>query len=55
MSVSATEDGSVAVEQGPHRDVSQTPYLTSEGGQEMRPRSQLRPDELLREVGRCCA
>ena len=49
--MSLTEDGSVTAEQGEHRDVSQTPYLTSEGGQEMRPRSQLRPEELLREVG----
>ena len=31
--------------------VAQTPYLTCEGEQEMRPRSELGPDELLREVG----
>jgi NADH-quinone oxidoreductase subunit D len=31
--------------------VSETPFLTSEGGQEMRARSELGPDELLREVG----
>ena len=49
--MSVTEDGSVSVERGPHRGAPQTPYLTSEGGQEMRLRSQLRPDELLREVG----
>ena len=49
--MSVTEDGSAPVDQGQHSDVSQSPYLTSEGGQEMRPRSQLRPEELLREVG----
>ncbi len=31
--------------------LSETPFLTSEGEQEMRPRSELGPDELLREVG----
>jgi NADH-quinone oxidoreductase subunit D len=31
--------------------VSETPFRTSEGGQEMRARSELGPDELLREVG----
>ena len=46
-----SEHGSVTVDQGLERGASQTPYLTSEGGQEMRLRSQLRPDELLREVG----
>jgi NADH-quinone oxidoreductase subunit D len=36
---------------GDRVNLAETPFLTSEGGQEMRPRSELGPEELLREVG----
>ena len=41
----------MSVAESDHENVAESPFLTGEGGQEMRPRSELGPDELLREVG----
>ena len=41
----------MSVAESDHENVAESPFLTGEGSQEMRSRSELRPDELLREVG----
>ncbi|HET9600376.1 MAG TPA: NADH-quinone oxidoreductase subunit D, partial [Acidimicrobiales bacterium] len=41
----------MSVAESDHENVAESPFLTGEGSQEMRSRSEMGPDELLREVG----